>query len=123
MSEFKASEILAALEKIRDEGPLISAAGICRNVVGYLEVASIPAMHIINSTGISIMSELAPYWAGWPYYSGDKNYPISGGGDTMGCWDDSTPAGRLRQDLLGYMIRQAALAAKDEGLCDNSNGD
>ena len=88
-----------ALIHIRDTGPTTKREGICIN-----------ASTLTGYDCIDIICDLALHW---PDHSGDIVFPVIGLDDYFlhkeedgDLWDRSTERGRLRWDLLHYLIEK-----------------
>lgn len=95
------TELLAALRKLRDEGPRHSDRGICNNIPTWAELY------------------LRPLWERWPHYSGMPYFPVphprlkypAAAADiyfhprTLH-WSRLSAYGRLRWALLDWLIEQ-----------------
>lgn len=95
------TELLAALRKLRDEGPSRPDQGICGNVPGW--------------AGLYLDS----LWERWPHYSGMYGFPVPhprskhpGAAAKIYLhprtlhWSRRTKYGRLRWALLDWLIEQ-----------------
>lgn len=97
--------LLTGLKNIRDNGPADDTYGLC-----YLLERECEEYRYYDLLR-TIRSRL---FQRWPKFSGDKVYPIPGGEATFDAyfdtnrnmWDKGTEYGRLRWDLLHWMINE-----------------
>ena len=99
----KPSEILKGIKAGRRNKKL----GICLNFRMYPDPT--PPL-------TSAMAEVGIDFKDWPHYSGDPLYPIPSGNHIRPCiyyelvtrskWDPKTNYGRLRLDLLDWLIQE-----------------
>ena len=93
------TELLAALRKLRDEGPSRPDQGICGNLRVRLPE-----------------NYLRERWKNWPHYSGVEGFPVPSSNRKTGPvgvyyhyiskWSRRTRYGRLRWALLDWLIEQ-----------------
>ena len=84
------------------------ASGICRMVDNNLR----HHYGIDESRAVVARLQLLPYFKRWVHYSGNANYPVpaSSGASAKEAfyllprWDSTTEYGRLRWELLDYLI-------------------
>lgn len=95
MDKFKLSQLLTALKMIREER-MLDDCGICANVEELVDITN---------------DEVHELMCLWPKFSGNRVFPV--GGSLTGyknaafngtLWDKSTDEGRLRFELLDYLI-------------------
>jgi len=97
MDKFNLSQLITALKLIREKRAL-DDCGICSNI---------PCLITLDPEGESVLSDLM---ISWPKFSGHEIYPVNGVhsycvAKTNGTlWDKSTEEGRLRFELLDYLI-------------------
>lgn len=109
MNKTTQKQIHAALLRIREKPALYY--GICRQVDDLCPD--------INSRMVRFF--LGRLFPGWPHYSGSRNYPVPDPekrrdplaawkkyDHTGEMWDERTEYGRLRRDLLDYLIKRTA---------------
>ena len=91
----------------QQDGPRHPTAGIC-----YALSRSYEYQIASHDTGLYMKAALRAAMMSWPKYSGDFIYPIPGGGmaydNHRAKWDRTTEYGRLRWELLDWIIQELA---------------
>lgn len=106
-------DVLQALISIKENGADDLGAGICDNVVEYIEESGVDLEDDYRKVYLVIES-LSPQWS---KFSGDKSYPvpaigegISPCGEFHGSFNMWTGEyGALRMELLDFLIEQLTL--------------
>lgn len=98
MNKFELSQLLIALKLIRKER-LLNNCGICANVGELVDIDD------------ESHKELSKLMCLWPKFSGSRAFPVGGSltgytnaASNRTLWDKSTDEGRLRFELLDYLI-------------------
>jgi len=99
-------KLLDALIILDKEGCKLARTGICGNVFHILTTDATHPLEqgLIYSKILDTVNRIAENWS---HYSGDKNYPVEGSSlqyaRHVNKW--SNEYGRLRKDLLKYLIK------------------
>lgn len=99
------SEILTSLKSLKNRGPSDESFGICNNLSKY---SNRHVTEFWDAYGF-----VKQYSRGWKHHSGDVDYPVPGP-ETKGAWtlshynkwNKNTRHGRLRWQLLNYLIKK-----------------
>lgn len=110
MNKFMKEWLLDALQSVRVGGPTQPNTGLCKNVRVAMGV------DWLSKEWEQVASWMHRAYPKWPKYSGNVTFPVPGGANIYdfhrehqpigSMWDRNTEYGRLRLELLDFLIEQ-----------------